>query len=335
MGPDDYAYPLPEAAIAQQPLADRTAARLLVDLGHGPTHHQVSDLPQFLGPGDLLVVNNTRVVPARLKLKKDSGGAVEVLLLEQHQETQWEALVKPSRRVAPGTVLHPGPGLTVTVGEDLGQGRRQITLDAPQGVMAALNKYGEMPLPPYLNTVLEEPDRYQTVYADRPASAAAPTAGLHLTKELLRQCQEAGAQIEELELVVGLDTFRPVMVDNLDDHHMHSEAFAVPEKTLDACHQARRVIAVGTTTVRALESAARQGNTGRTELFIRHPFDFQIVDLMLTNYHLPQSTLLVMLEAFIGPKWRNLYEIALDQNYRFLSFGDAMLIAKSQGENTK
>ena len=328
MRPADFAYDLPAPSIAQQPLEDRPSARLLVDFGDGVRHLTVRDLPDLVGPGDVIVLNDTRVLPARLRLTKETCGAVEVLLLEQLDGNgTWEVLVRPSRRVAPGTVLRAGPDFEVTVGEDLGEGRRRARLDARGSLLDALDRHGEMPLPPYLTTVLDDPDRYQTVYADRPASAAAPTAGLHLTDAVLDACRAAGAGIERLELVVGLDTFRPIAVDDLDDHRMHSEAYDVPAATLDACRAADRVLAVGTTTVRALESAARGAPSGRTELFIRRPFEFEVVDLLLTNFHLPGSTLLVMLDAFVGHRWRDLYATALAEGYRFLSFGDAMLVA--------
>ena len=341
MGPDDFAYDLPDDQIAQVPLDGRSSARLLVDLadGNDPDHRHVSDLPDLVGPGDVLVLNETRVLPARLRLTKDTGGAVEVLLLEQTGNAgEWEALVRPSRRVSPGMRLRAGDDLTVTVGDDLGEGRRTVMLETdppegPAGVLAAVQAHGEMPLPPYLHTRLDDPERYQTVYSQRPASAAAPTAGLHLTGGVLDACREAGAAVERLELVVGLDTFRPVTADDLDDHVMHSESYTVAESTLDACRAAERVIAVGTTTVRALESAnlaasGEGGTAGRTDLFIRPGFDFGVVDVVLTNYHLPRSTLLVMLEAFVGPRWRGLYTLALAEGYRFLSFGDAMLVGR-------
>ena len=261
MGPDDFAYDLPDDQIAQVPLDGRSSARLLVDLadGNDPDHRHVSDLPDLVGPGDVLVLNDTRVLPARLRLTKDTGGAVEVLLLEQTgDEGEWEALARPSRRVPPGTRLRAGDDLTVTVGDDLGEGRRTVMLETdppegPEGVLAAVQAHGEMPLPPYLHTRLDDPERYQTVYSQRPASAAAPTAGLHLTGGVLNACREAGAAVERLELVVGLDTFRPVTADDLDDHVMHSESYTVAESTLDACRAAERVIAVGTTTVRRSE----------------------------------------------------------------------------------
>jgi S-adenosylmethionine:tRNA ribosyltransferase-isomerase len=343
MGPDDFAYDLPDDQIAQVPLDGRSSARLLVDLadGNDPDHRHVSDLPDLVGPGDVLVLNDTRVLPARLRLTKDTGGAVEVLLLEQTGNAgEWEALVRPSRRVSPGMRLRAGDDLTVTVGDDLGEGRRTVMLETdppagPEGVLAAVQAHGEMPLPPYLHTRLEDPERYQTVYSRRPASAAAPTAGLHLTGGVLDACRAAGATVECLELVVGLDTFRPVTADDLDDHVMHSESYTVAESTLDACRSAERVIAVGTTTVRALESAnlaasGGGGTAGRTDLFIRPGFDFGVVDVVLTNYHLPRSTLLVMLEAFVGPRWRDLYALALAEGYRLLSFGDAMLVGRQR-----
>ena len=343
MGPDDFAYDLPDDQIAQVPLDGRSSARLLVDLadGNDPDHRHVSDLPDLVGSGDVLVLNDTRVLPARLRLTKDTGGAVEVLLLEQTGNAgEWEALVRPSRRVSPGMRLRAGDDLTVTVGDDLGEGRRTVMLETdppagPEGVLAAVQAHGEMPLPPYLHTRLEDPERYQTVYSHRPASAAAPTAGLHLTGGVLDACRAAGATVECLELVVGLDTFRPVTADDLDDHVMHSESYTVAESTLDACRSAERVIAVGTTTVRALESAnlaasGGGGTAGRTDLFIRPGFDFGVVDVVLTNYHLPRSTLLVMLEAFVGPRWRDLYALALAEGYRLLSFGDAMLVGRQR-----
>ncbi|MDP7599204.1 MAG: tRNA preQ1(34) S-adenosylmethionine ribosyltransferase-isomerase QueA [Acidimicrobiales bacterium] len=343
MGPDDFAYDLPDDQIAQVPLDGRSSARLLVDLadGNDPDHRHVSDLPDLVGPGDVLVLNDTRVLPARLRLTKDTGGAVEVLLLEQTGNAgEWEALVRPSRRVSPGMRLRAGDDLTVTVGDDLGEGRRTVMLETdppagPEGVLAAVQAHGEIPLPPYLHTRLEDPERYQTVYSRRPASAAAPTAGLHLTGGVLDACRAAGATVECLELVVGLDTFRPVTADDLDDHVMHSESYTVAESTLDACRSAERVIAVGTTTVRALESAnlaasGGGGTAGRTDLFIRPGFDFGVVDVVLTNSHLPRSTLLVMLEAFVGPRWRDLYALALAEGYRLLSFGDAMLVGRQR-----
>ena len=333
MGPDDFAYHLPDPAIAQVPLADRPSARLLDALAEPVVHRTVGDLPLLVGPGDVLVVNDTRVLPARLRAARPTGGAAEVLLLRAvDDEGTWEALVRPSRKLPPGSTLTVDPGLAVEVADDLGEGRRYVRLSSDGPLSDALDRCGEMPEPPYLTTPLDDPERYQTVYSRRPASAAAPTAGLHLTDGVLEACRLAGARVERLELVVGLDTFRPITAEDLDDHRMHCEDYEGPPATLEACRDARRVIAVGTTTVRALESAARYGLDGRTDLFIRPGFGFSVVDVLLTNFHLPRSSLLVLLEAFAGPRWRDLYATALDESYRFLSFGDAMLVGRADAK---
>ncbi len=326
---DDFGYELPDAAIAQRPLADRTASRLLVDSGDAIEHRTVAELPSLVRPGDVVVVNDTRVRPVRLRLHKSTGGAVEVLLLEPLGDDRWEALVKPSRRVADGTELR-GPGMTVVVHEPMGgSGTRRVQLRYEGDLDDALAQAGEMPLPPYIHERLEDADRYQTVFARSPGSAAAPTAGLHFTPELLDRIRAAGAQVVTIDLSVGLDTFRPIMADSLDDHRMHSERYAVPKATWEACAAADRVIAVGTTVVRALESAAASGElAGRTELFIRAGHEFAVVDLLMTNFHMPGSTLLVMIDAFVGPRWRELYAAALADGYRFLSFGDAVLLTR-------
>jgi S-adenosylmethionine:tRNA ribosyltransferase-isomerase len=361
-----FDYVLPEDRIAQEPLAQRDAARLLVDRGpdRTPDHRHVTDLPDLLEPGDLLVVNTTKVLPARLHLQRPTGGAAEVLLLEPRtpldlsvstsateqpvgdgsgggdgpRRTTWEALVRPSRKMPAGTPLVPpdqGDDLQVTVEDDLGEGRRVVHLDVRGDLQQVLGRRGEMPLPPYIATSLEEPDRYQTVYADRPGSAAAPTAGLHLTPSLLARCAERGIERADVELVVGLGTFRPIAVDDVHAHVMHAERYHVPTSTMEACRRTRaaggRVVAVGTTSVRALESAAASGElTGRTELYIHRPYEWRVVDRLLTNFHLPRSSLLVMVDAFVGPRWRDLYADALAEGYRFLSFGDAMLISRQR-----
>lgn len=333
----EFDYDLPAHRIAQTPLANRSASKLLVDRGsEAPEHRGVVELDQILRPGDLLVVNNTKVLRARIIGQRPSGGRTEVLLLTpdgpaavalQSEVSSWEVLVRPSKKVAPGTAITvPGESdLRIVVGEDLGEGRRRAQLESTN-LDAALRRIGEMPLPPYITTPLEDGERYQTVYADPPGSAAAPTAGLHLTPAVLDAVGAAGVHIATTELIVGLDTFRPVTVENLDDHHMHSERYHVPHETTAAIASSTRVVAVGTTTVRALESAVRFGPAGSTSVFIRDPFDFQVVDLLLTNFHMPKSTLLVMIDAFIGPRWRTLYTTALASDYRFLSFGDAMLL---------
>ncbi|HLI02561.1 MAG TPA: tRNA preQ1(34) S-adenosylmethionine ribosyltransferase-isomerase QueA [Acidimicrobiales bacterium] len=325
---DVPSYPLPDEAIAQTPVEPRDAARLLVALDPDRVEHrQVRDLPEMVGPGDVIVVNTSRVLPARLHLTKRTGGAAEVLLLEPDPAAgpdTWLALVRPGRRLAPGTELLAGDRVAVIVGERAGDGQRRVRLlvDPTQADI------GEIPLPPYIHQPLADPERYQTVYADQPGSVAAPTAGLHLTDEVIDRCRQRGATVAVVDLAVGLGTFRPVTAAKAEDHEMHTERYQVPASTMEACRTARRVVAVGTTTVRALETAAATGNPeGRSQLFIHGHFHWKLVDVLLTNFHQPRSTLLLLLEAFYGPGWRDLYQVALDEGYRFLSFGDAMLVA--------
>ena len=321
-----FDYRLPADRIAQQPVEPRSAARLLVALDAAGVvdHRHVADLPDLLRPGDLLVVNETRVLPARLRLRKATGGAAEVFLLEQRGDDEWEALVRPGRRLRPGTVLLHDGAPAVEIRDDLGAGRRRVR------VLLPLDRVGSVPLPPYITSPLADPDRYQTVYASSPGSVAAPTAGLHLTEDVIVRCRARGIDIGTVDLAVGIDTFKPITAPRVDDHVMHSERYAVPEATMAACRRAARVVAVGTTTVRALEAAAATGElSGRTDLFIRGDFDFQVVDVLLTNFHMPRSSLLVLLAAFCGPRWRELYRTALDEGYRFLSFGDAMLVCRA------
>ena len=342
MRTEELHYELPEAAIAQQPAEPRDSSRLLVDRGgtSPPEHRLTRDLPELLNPGDVLVVNNSRVMPARLRLRKATGGRVEVLLLEPGDNGWWSGLVRPGRRVPPGTELwFDGPGdggragglddqPVMEVGEPISDdGRRWVRPTGDPG--ALMDQAGEVPLPPYVTEELSNLERYQTVYADRPVSAAAPTAGLHLTEEVLDRCRAAGAEVCELELAVGAATFTPVMADNLHDHVMHTEAYRIPEATLAACVRAERVVAVGTTVVRALESAAATDwACAQTDLFIKPGHRFAVVDALLTNFHLPRSSLLALLAAFIGPRWRDLYATALAEGYRFLSLGDAMFCTK-------
>ena len=338
---EEFDYELPNHRIAQIPLAERAASKLLIDRGSGAFEHRtVADLSDILEPGDLLVVNDTKVLAARLFATRPTGGRTELLLLEPDgpapialasERSQWTALVRPSKKVASGTELTiAGEGdLALTVGEDLGEGRRLITIESTD-LEAALERVGRMPLPPYITETLEEPDRYQTVYAQHLGSAAAPTAGLHLTEAVFDDLAAKRIEMARVELIVGLDTFRPVTADRLDDHHMHSERYRVPPETAELVTQTKAsggaVVAIGTTTVRALESAARFGAEGATDLFIRDPFEFTSVDKLLTNFHMPKSTLLVMIDAFVGSRWRKLYDVALASDYRFLSFGDAMLL---------
>ncbi len=328
-------YDLPEAAIAQRPREPRDAARLLdaTDATGRIAHRTVRDLPLLLGPGDALVVNTSRVLPARLRLVKATGGAAEVLLLEPDSDPgsrTWQALVRPGRRLAVGAVLAASPSGqgAVEVGERLSGGRRRVRLLAdPAELLAAC---GTVALPPYIHEPLADPERYQTVYADQPGSVAAPTAGLHLTDEVLTRCRERGVAVHGVDLAVGLATFRPLEGGRVEDHVMHTERYRVPPETMAACRQAERVVAIGTTTVRALETAAASGELeGESRLFIRPGFRFAVVDTLMTNFHLPRSSLLVLLEAFCGPRWRSLYDEALRHGYRFLSFGDAMLVVKS------
>jgi S-adenosylmethionine:tRNA ribosyltransferase-isomerase len=331
-------YDLPASAIAQTPVEPRDAARLLVDAGPGaaPQHRHVRDLPSLLRPGDVVVINTTRVLPARLRLTKPTGGAVEVLLLESWggADDWWDALVRPSRKVPPGSVFELGDDTTLTVGEDMGEGRRAVELVWPVGaeLLDVLERHGEVPLPPYITTALDDPERYQTTYADRPGSVAAPTAGLHLTPVLLEEVRATGALVVPVELVVGLGTFRPIAVDTVEAHEMHAERYRVPHATMLACERAERVVAVGTTSVRAIESAAATGELeGSTDLFIHGDRAFALVRALMTNFHQPRSSLLALVDAFVGPRWRVLYDEALGAGYRFLSFGDAMFLTGERG----
>jgi S-adenosylmethionine:tRNA ribosyltransferase-isomerase len=305
-------YTLPRELVAQRPAERRDESRLLVyDRASGVTRHRLfRELPEELG-GELVVVNDTRVVPARLRLHRETGGEAEVLLLERlNGHSEWEGLARPSRKLRAGQRLGP-----VELLEPLGEGRWRLRLEGEPA--------GETPLPPYITEPLADPERYQTVYAEHEGSAAAPTAGLHFTPELL-----AGLDVERVTLHVGLDTFRPVSVDDLADHELHSERYEVAPGAWDRIREADRVLAVGTTTVRVLESLARgSALAGRTDLFITPGFEFRRADALLTNFHLPGSTLLALVMAFAGIKeTRRLYELAIEERYRFYSFGDAMLI---------
>ena len=327
----DFDYELPDDRIAQTPIEPRDGARLLVDRGSAEQEHRhVRDLPDLLRAGDLLVLNETRVIPARLRLHRATGGAAEVLLLEPWDADRrtWEALVRPGAKVRVGEHLFAGEVPLVRMGERTPAGDTfWVELIGDDDPVVLLDRHGEMPLPPYISERLGDPDRYQTVFAREPGSAAAPTAGLHFTPELFERLAAAGIRTATVELVVGLDTFQPISTDNPLDHPMHTERYRVPPETMQSCLDAERVVAVGTTAVRALESAARSGEpTGRTDLFIHRGFDWQLVDALMTNFHLPKTTLLMMIDAFIGPRWRSLYETALADDYRFLSFGDAMLL---------
>jgi S-adenosylmethionine:tRNA ribosyltransferase-isomerase len=305
-------YTLPGELVAQRPAERRDESRLLVyDRTTGETRHrQFHELREELR-GELVVVNDTRVVPARLRLRRETGGEAEVLLLERlNGHNEWEGLARPSRKLRAGQRLGP-----VELLEPLGEGRWRLRLEGEPA--------GEAPLPPYITEPLADPERYQTVYAEHEGSAAAPTAGLHFTPELL-----AGLDVERVTLHVGLDTFRPVSVDDLADHELHSERYEVALAAWERIRDAERVLAVGTTTVRVLESLARGAPlAGRTDLFVTPGFEFRRTDALLTNFHLPGSTLLALVMAFAGIReTRRLYELAIEERYRFYSFGDAMLI---------
>lgn len=329
-----FDYHLRADAIAQRPAEPRDSSRLLV-AGPPVGHRLTRDFPDLVGPGDVVVLNDTKVLAARVHLHKSTGGAVEVLVLEPVEcgdgRDWWEAMVRPSRRVEPGTELVDHVGLPVLeVGPPTGQGTRLVRA-VGVGMTTLLEHLGVVPLPPYIGAELDDPERYQTVYARHASSVAAPTAGLHLTDSVLDRCREAGATIETVELAVGMGTFRPVESERVEDHVMHGERYAVDAHAWDAIRRARRVVAVGTTVVRTLETVAVTGNLeGRTDLFIQPGFEFGVVDALLTNFHMPRSTLLVMLDAFMGPRWRELYDLALAGGYRFLSFGDAMFVERCE-----
>ncbi|MEZ5309734.1 MAG: tRNA preQ1(34) S-adenosylmethionine ribosyltransferase-isomerase QueA [Microthrixaceae bacterium] len=342
---DDLDYDLPPELIAQVPIEPRDAARLLVDRGPGltPIDSHVSELHELILAGDVLVVNETRVLPARIAIHRLTGAAGEVLLLKVHSgaDHSWEALCRPSRKLAVGEIVTADAGdLQLRMETDLGEGRWIVT-PLQDGVaiggdrlLDALAVSGVMPLPPYITEVLEDQDRYQTLFANRVASAAAPTAGLHFTGTVIDAVTAQGASIHTVELVVGLDTFRPITAKTVEDHEIHTEWYRVPEQTWTAVEEAKRsggrVVAVGTTSVRALESRATSGrSSGDTALFIYPGYDFKVVDVMLTNFHMPRTSLLAMIEAFVGPRWRDIYGAAVERRYRFLSFGDAMILQRS------
>ena len=336
-----FDYDLPEELIAQHPIEPRDASRLLVvDRATGSlSDHIFRDLPDLLTPGDLLVLNDTRVIPARLFTRRATGGQVELLFLEKLEHDTWRVLARPARRLRAGeplTVLDPKGepvGVEVTVRErDPDMGMIVSVEDAD----TTLHRYGQMPLPPYIRERLEDAERYQTVFAEREGSAAAPTAGLHFTPELLDRCRERGLRIEHVTLHVGLDTFQPVKVDDALEHTIHSEWYDVSATTLGALRDVRaagrRVVAVGTTVARTLETIAPQldqihGVSGATSIYITPPYRFQMVDAMVTNFHLPRTTLLLMVSALAGEETiRAAYAHAIRERYRFYSFGDAMLI---------
>ncbi|WP_434311560.1 tRNA preQ1(34) S-adenosylmethionine ribosyltransferase-isomerase QueA [Hominifimenecus sp. rT4P-3] len=337
---NDFDYVLPEELIAQDPIEDRSASRLLVlNRETGETRHEIfRDILQELNAGDCLVINNTKVIPARLMgVKEDTGAAIEVLLLKRLENDTWETLVKPGKKARPGAVISFGDGLLKgTVVDVLEEGNRKIQFSY-QGIFEEiLDQLGQMPLPPYITHRLADKNRYQTVYAKHDGSAAAPTAGLHFTKELLQQIREKGIEIAEVTLHVGLGTFRPVKVENIEEHHMHSEFYMVDEETAEKINRTRqnggRVVAVGTTSCRTLESASTEdgilhAGSGWTDIFIYPGYQFHVVDALITNFHLPKSTLVMLVSALAGREnVLKAYEEAVKERYRFFSFGDAMLV---------
>ena len=336
----DFDYELPKALIAQEPLPFRDESRLLVIRRNetGLAHRHFRDIVDYLRPGDLLAVNETRVLPVRLLGHKTTGGRVEVLLLRPAGEDRWEALVRPGRRLNEGTLIDFGPELQGQVLSRTDAGGRVIEFKYVGGFDEIIERIGHVPLPPYIKRDLpaEERDRYQTVYAKQSGSAAAPTAGLHFTPELLDKVKKIGVAVVPVVLHIGLDTFRPVKVENVDEHRMHSEWYSVPEKTSQAIANTKsaggRVIAVGTTVTRCLEAAAEEDGTVRpgantTDIFIYPGYEFKVIDGLVTNFHLPRSTLLMLVSALVGrEQLLAAYRDAVHQRYRFFSFGDAMLI---------
>ena len=334
----DYFYDLPEELIAQTPAEPRDSSRLLVyDRKTGKSEDRVfCDIKEYLRPGDVLVINNTKVLPARMYAYTKNGGRVEVLLLKRQNYTDWEVLVRPGKKAKEGTELVVSEELSLTVRSRTPTGERIVEFHFDGVFEDILSRVGSMPLPPYIHEKLKDKDRYQTVYCKTDGSAAAPTAGLHFTKELLAEIKAMGVQVAEVLLHVGLGTFRPVKEEDLTHHVMHSEYYCVSEEAADIVNAAkpegRRVIAVGTTSVRTLETVADEKGmvrpcSGDTSIFIYPPYKFKCVDALITNFHLPESTLIMLVSAFMGrEQCLALYREAVEKKYRFFSFGDAMLI---------
>ena len=336
----DFNYDLPQELIAQDPLEKRSDSRLMiVGREDGSIEHKhFYDIIDYVNPGDCLVINDTKVIPARLMgVKEDTGASIEVLLLKRREEKAWETLVKPGKKARVGARISFGDGLLVgEVIDIVEEGNRLIRFEYEGIWEELLDKLGQMPLPPYITHKLQDRNRYQTVYAKNDGSAAAPTAGLHFTKELLEQLKEKGVEIAHVTLHVGLGTFRPVKVDNILEHHMHSEFYVVEQEEADKINAAKangkRIISVGTTSTRTLESVADENGivragSGWTDIFIYPGYKFKVVDCLITNFHLPESTLLMLVSAFSSREnMLNAYEVAVSERYRFFSFGDAMFI---------
>ena len=320
----DFDYDLPDAAIAQGAIEPRDAARLLV--AKTLDNLTFGDLPSLFDPGDLLVVNETRVRAARLNATKRTGGTVEVLLTKRLADPRWEALVRPAKRVHAGTTLAAGP-LSIEVMTEPRRGVATVAVTGDGDIDDLLPSIGEVPLPPYFHGQLDDDERYQTMFAKTVGSSAAPTAALHFTSRLVAALADRGVDIAVVDLEVGLDTFRPMDDGPVEDHRIHRERFRVPDATAAAVARTTgRIVAVGTTVVRALESTGGAAGDGETDLFIAPGYRFRAVDAVVTNFHAPRTTLLVMIAAMLDDRWRTVYEYALSQGYRFLSFGDAMFI---------
>lgn len=336
----DFYYDLPQELIAQDPLEDRSSSRLMVlDKKTGEVEHKVfKDIVEYLKPGDCLVINNTKVIPARLYgVKEGTQAKIEILLLKRKENDVWETLVKPGKKCKPGTVISFGEGLlTGEIIDVVEEGNRLIQFHYEGIFEEILDQLGQMPLPPYITHQLQDKNRYQTVYAKYDGSAAAPTAGLHFTPELLAQVREMGVEIAEVTLHVGLGTFRPVKETDVLKHHMHSEFYRIEQTEADKINRAKkeghRVISVGTTSTRTLESAADENGflreaSGWTEIFIYPGYQFKVIDALITNFHLPESTLVMLVSALAGREQvLHAYKLAVEEKYRFFSFGDAMLI---------
>ena len=340
MKTSDFFYELPEELIAQDPLEDRTASRLLVlDRKTDKLEHKVfSDVIDYLNPGDCLVINNTRVIPARLIGEKEgTGGKVEILLLKRRENDIWESLVKPGKKLRLGARVTFGDGrLKAEILEIAEEGNRLVKFYYEGIFEEILDSLGEMPLPPYITHKLEDKEMYQTVYAKFDGSAAAPTAGLHFTTELLEKIKHKGVRIASITLHVGLGTFRPVKVEDVNNHHMHTEWYEVNKEAADIINETKnnggRVICVGTTSCRTIESVADENGlmsakTGETDIFIYPGYKFKVMDGLITNFHLPESTLVMLVSAFAGKeRVLSAYETAVKERYRFFSFGDAMIL---------
>ncbi|MBU9720698.1 MULTISPECIES: tRNA preQ1(34) S-adenosylmethionine ribosyltransferase-isomerase QueA [Bacillaceae] len=340
MDVSQFDFDLPDELIAQSPLANRADSRLLVlnkETGERD-HRHFTDIKEYLQPGDALVLNDTKVIPARLLgTKLDTGAKIELLLLHEGESHTWEALVKPAKRVKVGTKVEFGEGKLVgTCVEEMDEGIRKIQFSFEGIFHEILDELGEMPLPPYIQEQLDEKDRYQTVFAKNRGSAAAPTAGLHFTKEMLKELEEKGVKVVFITLHVGLGTFRPVSVDSIEDHKMHSEFYQMSSSTAEVLNQVKRlgnkVVAVGTTSARTLETIASKNgefveSVGWTDIFIFPGYEFKGIDALLTNFHLPKSTLVMLVSALAGKKnILTAYKEAVEKKYRFFSFGDAMLL---------